>query len=96
MFQDPTRFGFELKASQLYQPIPYRKVAIDYEITNLAEWAIEHGTTYALLKTMNPWLRQDFLQNKSKRTYVLKIAKEDFLKHHPEKVVPYDKHWVVE
>ena len=60
MFQDPTRFGFELKASQLYQPIPYREIVIDFEISNLAEWALKHGTTYSMLKIMNPWLRQDF------------------------------------
>ena len=96
MFQDPTRFGFELKASELYQPIPYREVIIDFEISDLAQWALEHGTTYALLKLMNPWLRQDFLQNKSRRTYILKIAKEDNLRHYPERVKPHEKHWVIE
>ena len=96
MFQDPTRFGFELKASDLYQPIPYREIIIDFEISNLAQWALEHGTTYALLKLMNPWLRQDFLQNKSRRTYILKIAKEDNLRHYPERVKPHEKHWVIE
>ena len=96
MFQDPTRFGFELKASQLYQPIPYREIVIDFEISNLAEWALKHGTTYSMLKIMNPWLRQDFLQNKSRRTYILQIPKEERLHHFPEKVVPHDKNWVVE
>ena len=96
MFQDPTRFGFELKASQLYQPIPYREIVIDFEISNLAEWALKHGTTYSMLKIMNPWLRQDFLQNKSRRAYILQIPKEERLHHFPEKVVPHDKNWVVE
>lgn len=96
MFQDPTRFGFELKTSQLYQPIPYREIVIDFEISNLAEWALKHGTTYSMLKIMNPWLRQDFLQNKSRRTYILQIPKEERLHHFPEKVVPHDKNWVVE
>lgn len=96
MFQDPTRFGFELKASQLYQPIPYREIVIDFEISNLAEWALKHGTTYSMLKIMNPWLRQDFLQNKSRRTYILQIPKEERLHHFPEKVVLHDKNWVVE
>lgn len=96
MFQDPTRFGFELKASQLYQPIPYREIVIDFEISNLAEWALKHGTTYSMLKIMNPWLRQDFLQNKSRRTYILQIPKEERLHHFPEKVIPHDKNWVVE
>jgi len=96
MFQDPTRFGFELKASQLYQPIPYREIVIDFEISNLAEWALKHGTTYSMLKIMNPWLRQDFLQNKSRRTYILQIPKEERLHYFPEKVVPHDNNWVVE
>lgn len=96
MFQDPTRFGFELKASELYQPIAYREVTIDFEISNLVQWAKEHNTTYALLKLLNPWLRQDFLQNKSRRTYTLKIPVEEKLTHHPKRVVAHEKHWVVE
>lgn len=94
MFSDPSKFGFKLKASDLYVPIPYKEITITSGISNLASWAKEQGTSYALLKNMNPWLRQDFLQNKTQRTYILKIPLEKGLIHHPKKVIPHDKRWV--
>lgn len=94
MFEDPSKFGFRLKASELYTPIPYKEIITTNEITNLAAWAKEQGTTYALLKNLNPWLRQDFLQNRSHRTYILKIPLIEGIIHHPDKVKPHDKRWV--
>lgn len=94
MFDNPKEFGFKLKASDLYVPIACKEVTITTEISNLASWAKEHGTTYALLKNLNPWLRQDFLQNRTRRTYVLKVPIADKLTHHPEKVRPHNPRWV--
>lgn len=96
MFANPAQFGFILKASDLYVPIPYKEITITNEIGNLAQWAKNQGTTYALLKNLNPWLRQDFLQNRTHRTYVLKIPLKEGLTHHPRKVVPHNKKWVNE
>lgn len=94
MFANPRQFGFHLKASDLYVPIPYKEITITEGIANLAEWAKKQGTTYALLKRMNPWLRQDFLQNKTRRTYVLKIPLEEGLLRQPKRIVPHDKRWI--
>lgn len=94
MFADPSQFGFELKASDLYSPIPYKEITITTGISNLARWAISQGTTYALLKNLNPWLRQNFLQNRSQRTYVLKVPLKDGLTHYPQKVKPHDPRWI--
>jgi hypothetical protein len=94
MFANPRQFGFHLKASDLYVPIPYKEITITEGIANLAEWAKKQGTTYALLKRMNPWLRQDFLQNKTRRTYVLKIPLQEGLLRQPKRIVPHDKRWI--
>ena len=94
LFADPAKFGFTLKASDLYVPIPYRVITMTTGIDDLARWAKSQGTTYALLKNLNPWLRQDFLQNRSRRTYVLKVPLPEGLTHHPKKVVPHHKNWV--
>ena len=94
MFNNPAQFGFVLKASDLYVPIPYREITMTTGIDDLARWAKSQGTTYALLKNLNPWLRQNFLQNRSHRTYVLKVPLKEGLIHHPEKVVPHHKNWV--
>lgn len=95
MLSDPTAFGFHLRASDLYMPIPYREVTVTTGIADLAAWAKKQGTTYALLKNLNPWLRDNFLQNVSRRTYVLKIPLKEQLHYHPGKIILHDKRWVV-
>ena len=96
MFSNPSAFGFRLRTKDLYMPIPYKEVSVNTGILNLAEWAKKQGITYALLKNMNPWLRDNFLQNVSKRTYTLKIPTAEGMKHDPKKVKVHDKRWVVE
>ena len=96
MFNNPAAFGFRLKASSLYMPIPYKEVTVTTGITDLATWAKKQGTTYALLKNLNPWLRDNFLQNVSKRTYVLKIPLKEGMYYTNKPIVPYDKRWVTE
>ena len=96
MFSNPAAFGFRLKASELYMPIPYKEVTVNTGITDLATWAKKNGTTYALLKNLNPWLRDNFLQNVSKRTYVLKVPLKEGMYYTNKPIIPYDKRWVVE
>lgn len=96
MFSNPSAFGFRLRTKDLYMPISYKEVTVNTGISNLAEWAKKQGITYALLKNMNPWLRDNFLQNVSKRTYTLKIPTAEGMKHDPKKVKAHDKRWVVE
>ena len=96
MFANPSAFGFRLKAKDLYMPIPYKEVTVTSGIANLAAWAKKQGTTYALLKNLNPWLRDNFLQNVSGRTYVLKVPVQERMHYKPNLVVPHDKRWVVE
>ena len=96
LFSNPSAFGFRLKADDLYMPIAYKEVTVTTGIANLAEWAKKQGTTYALLKNLNPWLRDNFLQNVSGRTYVLKIPILEKMRHTPGSIIPHDKRWVVE
>ena len=96
MFSDPTAFGFRLRANDLYMQIPYKEVTVTTGISDLAEWAKKHGTTYALLKNLNPWLRDNFLQNVSGRTYVLKIPVKEKMHYQKNAIVPHDKRWVVQ
>ena len=95
MFSDPTQFGFKLKATDLYMPIPYKEVEVTTGILNLASWAKEQGTTYALLKNLNPWLRDTSLQNMSKRTYILRIPVKEKMHYNPQEIIPHDKRWIV-
>ena len=96
LFSNPSAFGFRLKADDLYVPIAYKEVTVTTGIANLAEWAKKQGTTYALLKNLNPWLRDNFLQNVSGRTYVLKIPIMEKMRYTPGTIIPHDKRWIVE
>ena len=96
MFSNPAAFGFRLKASDLYMQVPYKEITVTTGITNLAEWAKKQGTTYALLKNLNPWLRDNFLQNVSGRTYHIKVPIPEKMHYNANTIIPHDKRWVVE
>lgn len=96
LFSDPTAFGFRLRASDLYTPIPYTEVSVNHGISDLIAFARSKGTTLALLKMLNPWLRESSLMNQSRRTYVLHIPTPEGLTYDPQKLVPHDRRWVVE
>lgn len=95
LFQDPSVFGFYLRPSQLYPPLDYTTKTITDPINDLAKWAHEHGTTYSLLKRSNPWLLQASLQNKSHRTYIIKIPKESSIYYTPSETKAYNNNWVI-
>lgn len=96
MFANPAAFGFRLRASDLYPPIPCTEVTVRTGISNLANFARKKGITLAILKNMNPWLRESSLMNRSGRTYVLKIPTKEGMRYNPKETVPHDKRWVVE
>mgnify|MGYP003478776969 FL=1 len=96
MFSNPTAFGFRLRASDLYMQVPYKEVTVKTGITDLAAWAKKQGTTYALLKNLNPWLRDNFLQNVSGRTYIIKVPIQEKMHYKANAIVPHDKRWVVQ
>ncbi len=85
IMENPTEYGFYLREKDLYPPVPLRKIEISESISNIAEYAIEKGFNYRILKEFNPWLRTNKLSNPYKKTYqiYLPINKEalgyDFL-----------------
>lgn len=96
MLSNPSAFGFRLRAADLYMPIPYKEITVTTGIANLATWAKQQGTTYGILKILNPWLRDTFLQNVSKRTYILKVPTNEGMNYNPNAIVVHDKRWIVE
>lgn len=73
IFESPTEFGFNLPTESLYEPIPYRIVEVDSTICNIADFAFSQGTNYKMLKTLNPWLRDNKLTNRKGKNYQIKI-----------------------
>ena len=96
LFNAPTTFGFRLRASDLYPPIPYKEVTVNTSIDDLNDYAKSQGITYAQLRDANPWLRDSSLKNKTGKTYILYIPTQEGMYYNPQKIVAYNKQWVID
>ena len=85
IFNNPQRYGFLLKREHLYPPIPYTEITVTKGIADLARFARSKGINLAILKNMNPWLRETSLSNHSGRTYVIKIPTKEGMTYDPKK-----------
>lgn len=84
IFKEPKKYGFYFSEDDLYPAIETDEVKVNYPIKDLAEFAKSHGINYKILKLFNPWLRDNFLKNKSHKTYYIKIPKDGEIKPIPE------------
>lgn len=78
IFENPKKYGFILNKSDLYPPLKYYDVVIDTPITNIAKFAEHYSTNYKMLKNFNPWLRNNFLPNISKKKYTIHIPEKNY------------------
>ncbi len=91
---DPSKYGFVIDSSQLYPPLQYKTVTVDYPVADWASWAKEQGITYAQLRDLNPWIRSNTLSNKSGKQYKIKIIDKKSLNYNPNKTknhLPFGK-----
>lgn len=72
----PETYGFYLDHGDKYYLEDYYSVKVTKTISNLGDFAHQHGTTYRLLKKLNPWLLSTSLTVK-KNTYFIKIPKSN-------------------
>lgn len=72
----PTDYGFHLRNNDLYQPFNTYEVAVDSTIHDLSAFADDYGMNYKELKIYNPWMRQAFLPDESRRVYHIKMPKK--------------------
>lgn len=73
LLENAEALGFKVEESDLYKAIPYREVAVNSSIANLAQFAIDNGTTFKILRGMNPWLKGRSLTVSGGRTYSLRL-----------------------
>ena len=73
VLSNPKKYGFIFDKSDLYTLPTTKTVKVDTVITNIANFAKHFGTNYKELKLHNPWLRQNKLNNKSRKMYEIKI-----------------------
>lgn len=94
VFTHPARYGFRLRAENLYPPFRYRDTTFQVAIPDLVAFAKEQGVSYYQLKDANPWLRGTHLENKSGRTYTVKIPLRESVWYDPARTPVHDPAWV--
>jgi len=93
VFENPGKYGFVIKAENLYSPIDCVEVPVSEDITSLATFALERGITYLDLKLFNPWLRDSKLLTNGK-SYTILIPNTNKLYYNTPNSYVHNKNWV--
>ena len=64
----------------MYSPLRYKTVTVDSTIDDLVAFAQDNGTTYKMLKVLNPWILSDKLvvgvdNQGNKKSYKIQIPR---------------------
>jgi len=78
IFENPHKYGFVLSQNDLYPQLKYFNVVVDTPITNIAKFAEHFNTNYKMIKTFNPWLRENYLPNSTRKKYQILIPERNF------------------
>lgn len=70
-------FGFDLNETEAYQPLKTRLITITSSIPDLAQWAINNGTNYKMVKILNPWLRSRSLTVRPGKKYIIQLPNDN-------------------
>src|SRR5688572_16688367 len=77
IIEHPATYGFMVKDKHLYEQEPVKYVEVKETITDLVAFAKKNGTNYKLLKRHNPWLRDERLTVRGKKTYQIALPATD-------------------
>ncbi len=73
IMSDPQNVGFNILPKDMYRPVKTRTITATQTIPNLAEFASYHGTSYKMLKILNPWLRDHKLTISKGNSYQIEL-----------------------
>ena len=76
IMRNPSKYGFNIEEDDLYEPLEYYEVALKNSVEDFADFAFAYGINYYTLKLFNPWLRENYLKNKSGKSYTIKLPEE--------------------
>lgn len=74
----PKDYGFNFSERDLYNFPAVYEVVVDTAVANFVAFAKEFNINYKQLKIHNPWLRDTFLNNKSRKKYKIEIPKSEY------------------
>ncbi|MGZ5285556.1 MAG: lytic transglycosylase domain-containing protein [Flavisolibacter sp.] len=73
LLEHSEELGFTVPAEERYEAIPFRVVPVTTSIPDLAAFAISNGTTYKILRLMNPWIKGRSLTVARGKSYSIRI-----------------------
>jgi membrane-bound lytic murein transglycosylase D len=73
IINNPEKYGFVFEQEDLYTLPKTYTIKVDTAITNIAKFAKVYGLNYKEFKIFNPWLRENKLNNSSRKLYEIKI-----------------------
>jgi len=73
IMENPEKYNLFVAEEEKYPLVETREVDITGRVADFADFALEHGINYKLLKDFNPWLRDNFLTNSGGKKYTVKI-----------------------
>jgi hypothetical protein len=76
IIRNPSKYGFNIEEDDLYEPLEYYEVALKNSVEDFADFAFAYGINYYTLKLFNPWLRENYLKNKSGKSYTIKLPEK--------------------
>ena len=76
ILSDPKKYGFNYTQQDLYKKVPTYKVKVDTAVTDFVKFAQGFGINYKILKLHNPWLREDHLNNSSRKEYLIELPEK--------------------
>ncbi|MDR3266430.1 MAG: lytic transglycosylase domain-containing protein [Tannerella sp.] len=95
IFENPYKYGYVLKAENLYRPIDCEEIRVNEDIPDLVAYAQKYGVTYLDLKLLNPWLRDIKLETRG-NTYIILIPDKNKLFYDKSSNnYVHDRRWVV-
>ena len=78
IIENPVKYGFIFDKIDLYNEIPVRNISVDTPIVSLSKFAKQFKINYKILKIHNSWLRQNHLNNRSRKKYNIEIPLEGY------------------
>lgn len=95
IFENPQKYGFVIRARDLYKPIECQNIEVSQDINDLVDFAKKHNVTYADIKRLNPWLKDRKLITAGK-SYTLKIPKGRSIYYDKPNDFVHDNNWITQ
>lgn len=69
LIENAEHLGFNVEDDEKYQPVQTKTVRVNASIPDLTQFAINNGTTYKMLRVLNPWIKGKSLAVANGKTY---------------------------